>query len=144
MTDQQPQRTGCPVISSTGAMLAAAWPASYSHGPLLTSCNAAWWGRSSVFIPQAVLGQLRLSPRLNSDTVPPESTNIFKRVFAGEQVEVVFSESALRRGKTSGWSPQTICERSPTSKFMNTCAQAHSCLHAIVGFGLGPVKGKHF
>lgn len=137
MTDQQPQRTGSPVVSSTGVMLAAVWL------PLLRGCNTAWCKRSSVLISQAVFGQLWLSLRLISDTFPPESTNIFKRVFAEKQVEVVLSKTRLRGGKTSGRSPWTICERSPTLKSLNMCTQAHICLDAIVGFGLDPGGGKH-
>lgn len=96
-----------------------------------------------VSISQAIFGQFWLSPRLNSHNLPPESTNIFKRVFAEKHVEVVFSKSQLRGGKTSGRSPQTICERSPTSKSLNKRTQAHICLDAIVGFGLDPGEGKH-
>lgn len=74
---------------------------------------------------------------------PTIKHKLFKRVFAEKRVEVVFFKSQFRGGKTSGRSPQTICERSPTLKSLNTYTQAHICLDAIVGFGLDPGEGKH-
>lgn len=138
MTDQQPQRAGSPVISSTGVMLAAAWLPGCGH----RLCNAVWCERSSVLILPGSLWPVLAFSQIKLRQPPTRNTDIFKRAFSEKQVEVVLPKSQLRGGKTSGRSHQTICERSPTLKSLNMCTQAHICLDAIVGFGPDPGEGK--